>query len=167
MDVKLNIKLLKISGVSMKDNQDWIYMLESLQKVKSFNRALVRRGSKEYEIQAEHIELLSHLAVNKFEMTAMELSRMMNVNKTIISRIVELLNKKGYVEKKSDANDKRRYFLSITKLGEEALDQIYEYYLHPIYELRRGLGDESFFELMDYIEKSNIKIRELEGSGIK
>ena len=40
----------------------------------------------------------------------------------------------------------------------EQVQKIYEYYLGPIYELRRALGDEEFFQLMLYIEKANIKM---------
>ena len=44
----------------------------------------------------------------------------------------------------------------------EKVDKIYEYYLSPIYELRRKLGDEDFFELMSCIEKANQKMSQNE-----
>ena len=76
--------------------------------------------------------------------------------------IIEQLNNKGYLIKTKDENDKRSYFVSITELGEEQLRNIYKHYLGPIYELRRKIGDNDFFQLMEYIEEANIKMNEQE-----
>ena len=88
------------------------------------------------------------------------LSKIMGVNKTIISRVIDSLNQGGYVVKTKDPRDKRSYFVSITELGREKVDKIYTYYLGPIYKLRKKLGDEDFFELMSYIEKANQKMNQ-------
>ena len=121
---------------------------------------MIRRATKEYAIPAEHLDLLSQLAVSGEKMTPMTLSKLMKVNKTIISRIIDQLNSKGYLIKTKDEKDKRSYFVSITELGEEELNKIYKHYLGPIYELRRRLGKEAFSELMSCIEDANIKMNE-------
>ena len=134
-------------------------MMEKMQDIKLFSRTLIRRATKEYEIPSEHLDLLSQLAIREEKMTPMNLSKIMGVNKTIISRIIEQLNSKGYLIKTKDENDKRSYFLSITELGREKLDAIYKHYLGPIYELRRRLGEEEFFQLIKYIEEANEKMK--------
>lgn len=42
-------------------------------------------------------------------MTPANLSKAMYLNKTIVSRLVDKLNKDGYVTKKQDEHDKRSY----------------------------------------------------------
>lgn len=137
-------------------------MMERMQDIRYFSRIMIRRATKEYSIPAEHLDLLSQLAVNGEKMTPMSLSKVMRVNKTIISRIIDQLNNKGYLIKIKDESDKRSYFVSITELGNEHLKDIYKHYLGPIYNLRRKLGDKEFFELMACIEEANIKMNEHE-----
>ena len=83
------------------------------------------------------------------------LSKAIYINKTIVSRLVDKLNKDGYVTKKQDEYDKRSYSVFITEYGKEELFKIYELYLSPINELRLKLGDEEFFNLISCIEKEN------------
>lgn len=142
------------------ENIDWVYMVEKMQDIRLFSRLLIRRSSKQYEMPSQHLELLSQLAVSKENMTPMSLSKSMGLNKTIISRIIDTLNKSGCLIKTRDEDDKRSYFVSITELGREQIDDIYKHYLGPIYDLRRKLGDKEFYELISLIEKANTKILE-------
>ena len=135
-------------------------MIEKMQEITLFSRTIVHRATKEYEIPAQHLDLLSQLLTHKEGLTPMCLSKIMGVNKTIISRVIDSLNQGGYVVKTKDPRDKRSYFVSITELGREKVDKIYTYYLGPIYKLRKKLGDEDFFELMSYIEKTNQKMNQ-------
>ncbi len=135
-------------------------MIEKMQEISLFSRTIIHRATKEYDIPAQHLDLLSQLITHKEGLTPMYLSKIMGVNKTIISRVIDSLNQGGYVVKTKDPRDKRSYFVSITELGREKLDKIYKYYLSPIYELRRKLGYEDFFELMSCIEKANQKMNQ-------
>ncbi|RDY28266.1 MarR family transcriptional regulator [Romboutsia weinsteinii] len=135
-------------------------MMEKMQEIRLFSRKLIHRTTKEYKIPAQHLDLLSQLALSKKSMTPMELSKIMEVNKTVISRIIDKLSEGGYLIKAKDQNDKRSYSISITDLGIEEIDKIYTYYLEPIYKLRKKLGDEEFFELMFCIERANAKLNE-------
>ncbi|MBQ6631150.1 MAG: MarR family transcriptional regulator [Romboutsia sp.] len=134
--------------------------MEKMQNIKLFSRTIIRRATKEYEMPAQHLEVLSQLISHKEGMTPMSLSKIMGVNKTIISRVIDNLNKGGYLTKTKDTKDKRSYIVSITDSGIEQVQKIYEYYLSPIYELHRILGDDDFLNLMNYIEKANIKMNE-------
>ena len=139
---------------------DWKYMMEKMQEIRLFSRTMIRRATKEYKISAEQLELLSYLSISKERITPMDLSKIMGVNKTIISRIIEQLSSNGYLIKERDENDKRSYFVYITEKGNKQVNLIYDYYLHPIYELRRRLGEEEFIEFMKYIENANIKMKQ-------
>ena len=144
------------------EDSDWIYMLERMQSIRYFSKVMIRRATKEYQIPAEHLDLLSQLAIRNEKMTPMTLSKLMKTNKAIISRIIEQLNNKGYLVKTKDEKDKRSYFVSITELGEAQLRNIYKHYLGPIYDLRRKMGDNDFFQLMTSIEEANVKMNEHE-----
>ena len=139
---------------------DCIYMIEKMQEISLFSRQIIHRATKEYEIPAQHLDLLSQLLIHKEGLTPMQLSKIMGVNKTIISRVIDKLNKGGYVIKTKDEIDKRSYIVSITELGIEKVDKIYTYYLSPIYKLRKVLGNQDFFELMSYIQTANEKMNQ-------
>lgn len=135
--------------------KNWIYMMDKMQSIKYFSRMMILKTTKEYNIPAEQLDLLSQLSVYNDKITPMNLSKIMRVNKTIISRAIEPLYNRGLLTKVKDENDGRSYFVEITDLGREKLDEIYGYYLGPIYELRRRLGDEAFFKLIEVIEGAN------------
>lgn len=142
------------------ENNDWITMVENMNEIRLFSRLLIRRVTKEHEISTQHLDLLSQLIINNGGMTPLRLSKAMCVSKTIISRLIEGLSQAGYVVKKQDSHDKRSYSIFITEAGEKKVDEILKFYLGPIYNLRRKLGDKDFSELMYFIEMANKKIGE-------
>ena len=140
------------------EDVDFTYMMQGMQNIRLFSRTMVRRSDKVHAMPSEHLELLSQLANSNENLTPMTLSKLMGVNKTIISRIIFQLDSKGYIVKNRDQIDRRSYSISITKSGLDKINSIYQYYLSPIYELRRMMGDKSFVELMSYIDEANKKI---------
>ena len=141
-------------------NNDWMNMIENMSGIRLFSRSLIPRATKEHEISSQHLDLLCHLIINNDGMTPLKLSKVMGVSKTIISRLIDGLSKSGYVIKKQDDNDKRSYDVFITELGEKKVDEILKFYLGPIYDLRRKLGEKNFLQLMDCIKMANEKISE-------
>lgn len=141
-------------------NNDWVRMAENMSEIRLFSRTLIRRITKEYEISTQHLDLLSQLIVNKGGMTPLKLSKVMCVSKTIISRLIDGLTQAGYVVKRPDYHDKRSYNVFITEEGEKKVDEIFQFYLGPIYNLRRKLGDKDFLQLIYYIKMANEKLRE-------
>ena len=108
---------------------------------------MIYRTTKEYQIPAQHLDLLSQLVIYEESMTPMTLSR-----------IIDKLTEEGYITKIKDQNDKRSYAVEISDKGRGELDRIYKCYLSPIYELRRKLGDEEFLKLIGLIENANEKM---------
>ena len=137
------------------EKNEFIYMMEKMNEVRLFSRSLIRRSTVKNKRTAQEYDLLSQLVLNDEGMCPINLSKAMCLNKTIISRLIEKLNKDGYVTKKQDEHDKRSYSVCITEYGKEELFKIYELYLSPINELRLRLGDEDFFNLISCIEKAN------------
>lgn len=142
------------------ENNDWITMVENMNEIRLFSRTLIRRVTKEHEISTQHLDLLSQLIISNGGMTPLKLSKVMCVSKTIISRLIDSLTQAGYVIKEADSHDKRSYNVFITEAGEKKVDEIFQFYLGPIYNLRRKLGDKDFLQLIYYIKMANEKLRE-------
>ena len=137
------------------EKKEFIYMMEKMNEVRLFSRSLIIHSTIKIKRTAQEYDLLSQLVLHNEGMTPANLSKAMYLNKTIVSRLVDKLNKDGYVTKKQDEHDKRSYSVFITEYGKEELFKIYELYLSPINELRLKLGDEEFFNLISCIEKAN------------
>ena len=137
------------------EKKEFIYMMEKMNEVRLFSRSLIIHSTIKNKRTAQEYDLLSQLVLHNEGMTPANLSKAMYLNKTIVSRLVDKLNKDGYVTKKQDEDDKRSYSVFITEYGKEELFKIYELYLSPINELRLKLGDEEFFNLISCIEKAN------------
>lgn len=79
----------------------------------------------------------------------------MGLCKSAVSRLIDHLEKKGFLKKHYCETDKRSYVLLITETGNMELDCTYHYYLGPIYKLREVLGAESFESLTTQIQTAN------------
>lgn len=150
--------------LSYMDDCDWSYMMEKMRSIKLFSRSMIVHVSKEYEIPAQHLELLSCLTLHDENITPLNISKMMGVSKTIVSRILDKLIKEGYVTKTKNELDKRSYNITITDFGRETLEKIYKFYLTPIYTLHKELGSKEFSELMYNIENANKLLLKLHNS---
>lgn len=138
-----------------KEDVDWVYMAERMQDLKLFCKLMVRRIPKEYEIPAQQLDLLSQLALRERQITPMGLSQLMGVNKTVISRTIDALDQKGLIGRTQDEADGRSYAVYLTELGREQLHGMYSYYLGPVYQLRRKIGEDDFFQLMGLLRKAS------------
>ena len=79
----------------------------------------------------------------------------MGISKPVVSRLVDSLCRKEFLEKEACAADHRSYYLCITEKGREELDHTYKYYLEPLYSMRRMAGEENFARLMELIRLVN------------
>lgn len=70
--------------------------------------------------------------------------------------------KKELLTKEPSLTDRRSYHLSITERGQKALEETYNYYLSPIYTMRRRLGEAQFLKLMELIHETNDVLQDIE-----
>lgn len=134
---------------------DWIRMMEKMQDIRQFGSTLIKRSIKGGISSAQELDFLSRLNSSQEMLTPQDLCRNMGISKSMISRLVEHLEKKSFIEKVRSEKDKRSYFLCITAVGREELRKTYAYYLEPIYHLRRSIGEDSFEALMKMIQEAN------------
>lgn len=135
-------------------------MLEKMQDIRLFCKLNTSRSKKNDIITAQEVDLLSRLALSTRSLSPSELSASMDLTKSIISRLVEQLEHRSYIQKEFNKNDRRSYQLSITEAGRNILTQTYREYLSPIYHLHQKIGDKDFETLTRLIRKVNHIIQE-------
>lgn len=138
----------------MKD-ENWLESMEKLGAVRLFSSLYVKKARKGALTTAQEVDMLFRIALAPEPLTPLELSHAMGVSKTIVSRLIEGLTGKRLVEKQYSREDRRSYFLMITDEGKQELDSMYSYYMDPLYELQKNLGEEDFERLMELIYKAN------------
>lgn len=141
---------------------DWIEMMNYMQNLRQFCSRNVRRTGKGSISTSQELDLLSRISLSAAPLTPHELCACMGLGKSAVSRVIEHLEKKQLLTKEVSLTDKRSYHLSITEKGQRELEQTYEYYLSPIYTMRRRLGEVHFLELMKLIHKTNDVLQDIE-----
>lgn len=135
---------------------EWILMIDYLQDIRLFSHLLNKRNNTHHLLNKEELDLLSNLIISDQLFTPVMLSNKMGISKPLVSRLIELLNKKELVKKCPNPHDKRSYYVKITPLGQQYLNEIYTYYLEPIYQLKHNLTNEEFTQLISLIKKANL-----------
>ena len=134
---------------------DWIEMMERMQDIRLFCSLHVRRAKKGGISSSQELDLLSRVALSKEKLTSHMLCTGMGISKPVVSRLVESLCRKEFLETEMGAADNRSYYLCITGKGREELERTYTYYLEPLYSMRRRAGEETFSRLMELIRLVN------------
>ena len=134
---------------------NWIEMMEYMQEIRLFSSTNIQRTKKGQISSSRELDLLSRLVLTEEIVTPHSLSVHMGVEKSVISRLIEGLVKKGFIEKEYSMEDKRSYHLKMTEEGRKELEHTYSYYLGPVYKLREHLGENDFHELIRLIHNAN------------
>ena len=79
----------------------------------------------------------------------------MGISKTIVSRLTDHLEAKGFICKETSASDRRSYCIRITAAGKDEIDRMYYYYLDPLYTLQKNMEKEKFETLFQLIHEAN------------
>lgn len=141
---------------------DWHDMMNYMQDIRVFCSLNVKRAKKDGITSAQELDFLSRIALSNVPMTPHDLSLAMSLNKSAISRLIIHLEKKGFLQKVQSPTDHRSYTLMLTENGHIELNQTYQYYLGPVYALRKSLGEEKFIELTKLINEANTLLQSKE-----
>ena len=127
----------------------WREMIRKQGELRHFGSMAIRKSSKGDLASAQEVDLLFRVALSGGMMTPGQLAADMGVSKTIISRLIDSL------EKKATLNDRRSYGIRVTDDGKEEVDRMYYYYLDPLYTLREQMTSDDFEKLFRLIEVAN------------
>ncbi|MCI8373014.1 MAG: MarR family transcriptional regulator [Lachnospiraceae bacterium] len=133
---------------------DWMEMMEKMQEIRLFS-SLHIRGKREGAASPQELDVLSRILLSDEPLTPLDLAALTGLSKSAVSRLIERLEKKRFINKQYNKKDKRSYTLYATPLGNEELDLACQHYLEPVYKLRRTIGEERFQQLTALIEEAN------------
>lgn len=139
----------------MSDDRQWIQMMAYQESIRLFAGLTIKKAYRGALSSAKEVDALFRIVLSEAAVTPMALSRQMGTPKSLISRLIDSLCKKGLIEKSCCFTDKRSYGLIATDKGRSELDRMYTYYLKPIYTLRENLGEEKFNALGALISEAN------------
>ena len=134
---------------------NWIDMMNKMQELRLFCSLTERGAKKEGLTSAQELDLLSRAVLSEVPLTQQEFSISMGLKKSAVSRLLRGLIEKKLLEKIPREEDRRSYTIRVTEAGHEELRQTYQYYLGPIYRLRREMGEENFRQLTELIRQGS------------
>jgi DNA-binding MarR family transcriptional regulator len=88
-------------------------------------QAYIARNLKEFNIGTGQFPLLMLLFSYKENLNQDEISRLLNFDKGATAKSVSKLLKEGYIERKSDSNDKRMLRISLTKKAHKLKEKFF------------------------------------------
>lgn len=138
----------------MKDKK-WKDMIEKHGELRFFSSMAIKKAHKGQSTSAQELDMLFRVALSKEKVTPGYLKNAMGISKTIISRLIEQLESKQLIEKIRTNEDKRSYTLIITEKGKKEIDDMYYYYLNPLYTLKENMTEEDFEQLFKLIRQAN------------
>ncbi len=138
----------------MTEHFDWIDMMEHMQEIRLFAGHHIR-GKREGATSPQEVDMLSRIYLAEEPLKPLQLSELMGLSKSAVSRLIDNLERNGFLAREYSQQDKRSYRLHLTEQGNQELQQAYRHYLEPIYRLRRTLGEERFHTLLSQIREAN------------
>lgn len=133
---------------------NWMDMLEKMQDIRLFASLHIKR-KKGGITSTQELDILSRIILSEKLLTPLELTAMTGLSKSAVSRLIEHLERGGFLSKQYNSNDRRSYSLLITEKGNQEMKETYQHYLAPIYKLRRMIGEERFESLTTQIREAN------------
>ena len=85
----------------------WIDMMKIMQEIRLFSTLHVRRAKKEGITSAQEMDLLSRIVLSDHALTPQDLTVHMGLCKSAVSRLIDHLEKKGFLKKHYCETDKR------------------------------------------------------------
>lgn len=115
--------------------------------LKAIKQDLIKRFRENgIDITPEQWTLLSELA-DKDAIYQRELAANTFKDAPTVSRIIELLEKRGYINREEDEEDRRRYLISLTKSGRAIYDQSAPIVYHARTSGWTGLSEDDYHQL--------------------
>ncbi|MFA9466189.1 MAG: MarR family winged helix-turn-helix transcriptional regulator [Velocimicrobium sp.] len=91
-----------------------------------------------------------------------EMARGFNVTRAVVAKTVRKLEAHGFLEKKEDAEDKKRLCLFLTEKGEMAYklhNQYHQEYDRPLFAYLESLNDNELHIIQEFLKHANALIK--------
>ena len=90
-----------------------------------------------------------------------EMARNFNVTRAVVAKTVRKLEENGFLEKKEDDEDKKRFCLFLTEKGETAYklhNQYHQEYDRPLFAYLESLSDNELHIIREFLKYANALI---------
>ncbi|MEY3882216.1 MAG: hypothetical protein RIQ94_3012 [Pseudomonadota bacterium] len=102
-----------------------IDIFDLIERMSALIRSEERRKCTELGLQPVHLQVMDYLSrCNRYSDTPAALANYLGMTRGTISQTLFLLEKKGYIKKTADVNDKRMVHVSLLTEGETLLKNI-------------------------------------------
>lgn len=93
-----------------------------LERIATIIQTQQRQAAAQAGLQMVHYGILDYLSrANRFSNTPLAVAQWLGLTKGTVSQSITLLEKKGYLEKRADAKDKRRQHLILSEKGRDVI----------------------------------------------
>ena len=82
-----------------------------------------------------------------------ELQKKLFISKPAVSQMYKSLEKKGYIYRETDKNDRRKVVVTLTPKGHEILQQVKEYFDDRLAEIITEFGEENTIQLIELFNR--------------
>lgn len=106
--------------------------------INAFHRSLQQLG---LDITLHQLGMLHFIRCHG-ESNQQELAEVMSKDKSAILRSVDILERKGYVNRVADANDRRKNILTVTPKAEEMIEAAKPHFLIHMQEMTKNISPE-------------------------
>lgn len=101
-----------------------IAIFEVIERMSALIRSEERKKCTELGLQPVHFQVLDYLSrCNRFSDSPAALTNYLGMTRGTVSQTLQLLEKKGYIKKATDSNDRRMVHLSLLEEGESMLTE--------------------------------------------
>ena len=127
---------------------DYLNSMEEMRKVFFYSKFHIDipRG------ELSTLEAIKTLLDDGMKATTSALSDLLSISKPAVSQAINTLEKKGWVRRDIDKNDKRVYCLSLTPEGEEKIMEIKQKSTSTVTQILTELGEN---DAMEFLRLSN------------
>jgi DNA-binding MarR family transcriptional regulator len=107
------------------------------------------------DLRVTQFALLADIS-SREKTTVGDLADILLMDQTTVTRNIEILKKKGYVDVRMGEDDSRKRYISITKIGIDVLNEALPLWNNAQLVIEQGIGEEKFKEFLNtlaYIQK--------------
>jgi MarR family transcriptional regulator, transcriptional regulator for hemolysin len=117
--------------------------------------ARLNRQLEPLDLNMTQISLLTHLIRADREETVLSLSQSMQMNQPMVTKAVQAMEARGWIDKKKSVADARVSFLKVTKAGQAQLQHAQQVCVPVLQQAFGGLDQEELTQLIELLQKLN------------
>ncbi len=132
--------------------------LQLIERISTLIRSEERKQYAAYGLQPVHGQILEYLAqCNKHSDTPIAITEYLGLTKGTVSQSIQILVRKGYIEKHSDSEDQRIVHLKLTDSGRELVESFLP--LELFEQVESALTDQPFSNIGDALVKTLVSLQ--------